>query len=195
MLENNNKKEKRMNLLLETIRILNFHKKNPKDVLWVGNKKAKTTWTKFAQIADTEYNDNYNAPQVAEDLLIVGCGFWLERCWYNGAEWWKYKEVPQAPENAIKLKALTVWQAVKLGISTSCKWESLFKLNDFTLNQDKPKNITYTIYTEEIQPVIRRVCGSEWSSKEEAEKAKKNFLPVFRSKYFIAPIGIDEKNK
>ena len=178
-----------MNLLEETIKALESNGKEANDVLWVGNKKARTTWEAFAQIADTEYDDNHNEPQVAIDLLIVGYGFWLERRCYNSAEWWEFKEVPQAPENTIELRALTVEQAIKLGISTYCGWEDLFRLNDLLSSQYRPKNQAYTIYTKEIQPVIRRVCGSEWSSREEAEEAKKSFLPILRSKYFVAPIG------
>ena len=118
-----------MNLLQETIEILESNGKTSNDVLWVGNYKAKTTWANFAQIADVEYDNGYGAPQVAQDLLIVGDGFWLERHEYDGAEWWEYKEVSKEPENTIELKAVTVEQAEEHGEDVSCGWEDLFRLN------------------------------------------------------------------
>ena len=118
-----------MNLLQETIEDLKDNGKTIDDVLWVGNEKAKTTWTKFAEIADVEYNGGYGSPQVAYDLLIVGNGFWLERHEYDGSEWWEFKKAIIEPKDQIELKAVIIEQAEKLGIEISCGWENLFNLN------------------------------------------------------------------
>ena len=33
--------------------------------------------------------------QVADDLVVVGDSWWLERHEYDGSEWWEYKEKPK----------------------------------------------------------------------------------------------------
>ena len=117
------------NLLEETIKCINANGKTINDILWVGNLKAKTTWINFSKIADVEYDGGYGSPQVAEDLLIVGKGFWLERHEYDGSEWWEFKESISEPEDIIELKAVTINQAEKLGFDISCGWETLYSIN------------------------------------------------------------------
>lgn len=69
------------------------------------------------------------SPQVAEDLLIVGDTWCLERHEYDGSEWWEYKELPKEPTETIALKAVTVEQAEQLNFDVSCGWENLLSLN------------------------------------------------------------------
>jgi len=54
-----------------------------------------------------EYDSGYGATKVAKDLVIVGEDWWLERCEYNGSEWWEFKTLP------VKPKAHRVPQIVK----------------------------------------------------------------------------------
>ena len=46
----------------------------------------------------------------------------------------------------------------------------------------------YGIFTEEVQPVTRRVSTWEWNSRAEAEAAIKELQPEFSDKYFIAEL-------
>lgn len=81
------------------------------------------------KLADTDYDNSYGATEVADDLIIVGENWWLERHEYDGAEWFEFKEMPLKPEDKIDLKAITVIQAKKLGFDVSCGWESLNGIN------------------------------------------------------------------
>jgi len=90
-----------MNLLKETIKALELDGKTQKDVRWVGSKDGKYAigWEEFEKIAkDVEYYCGYGAPEIAEDLVVVGDGWWLERAEYDGSEWWEFKTIPKIKE-------------------------------------------------------------------------------------------------
>jgi len=118
-----------MNLLKETLDELKENGKTEADVCWVGNLNLKCTWDAFKKIADTEYDCGFGSAKVAQDLLIVGKDWWLERHEYDGSEWWEYKSTPKEPIETIDLKALTVEQAENLGYDVSCGWENLLSVN------------------------------------------------------------------
>lgn len=91
-----------MNLLQETKEILEKHNKTLQDVFWVGSTtlkkgqwiRAYTTVEDFVKRADRDYDEGYGQEEVNTKLIIVGEHFWLERCTYDGSEWWEYKEFP-----------------------------------------------------------------------------------------------------
>lgn len=89
----------------------------------------KTTWEDFKKNADIDYDSGYGSSKVAQDLLVVGENWWLERGEYDGSEWWDYKEMPKEPTKTIELKALTVNQANDLGYNVRCGWENLLTIN------------------------------------------------------------------
>ena len=96
-----------MNLLKETIEKLRKHNKEPKDVLYCGTPDfGYFTWEDFEKVADIEYDEGFGGQRVAEDLIIVGNGFWLERHEYDGSEWWEYKAIIAKPEKYNKPKRL-----------------------------------------------------------------------------------------
>ena len=86
------------NLLKETERALNLRDKKLSDVMWVGCEAFQIPINEFLKHADHEYDSSYGAPEVAQDLLVVGTDFWFERHEYDGSEWWEYKEYPQMPK-------------------------------------------------------------------------------------------------
>ena len=100
-----------VNLLKETLEILEKHGKSPKDVKWVGSRDGKyaITWNEFEKIANITYNNSYGAQEIAEDLVVVGEDWWLERCVCDGwSEWWEFKTLPIKQSEAVKFtKALT----------------------------------------------------------------------------------------
>ena len=118
------------NLLEETKNYLRDNHKTIDDVKWVGNNKFYFDVNEFLNIANVEYDSGYGAPEVAQDLLVVGDNWWLERHEYDGSEWWEYKEIPLKPNAKIELKALTVGQAEKLGFDASIGWENLKRINN-----------------------------------------------------------------
>lgn len=117
------------NLLKETLELLESYNKKETDVKWVGTSTHKTTWEDFKKTADVDYESGYGSAKVAQDLLVVGENWWLERGEYDGSEWWDYKEMPKEPTETIELKALTVNQADDLGYDVSCGWENLLSIN------------------------------------------------------------------
>lgn len=93
-----------MNLLKETIDILQNHGKTMDDVLWFGSRNFTISREEFEQKADYDYDKGYGAPEVAQDLLVVGKDFWLERHEYDGSEWWEYKSMPIKPTKKAKAR-------------------------------------------------------------------------------------------
>jgi len=100
------------NLLDETLEVLQKNGKSAADVRWCGSIGfGWFSWDDFVWLANTEYSDGYYSCGVAEDLLVVGEDFWLERHDYDGRRWWEFKRLPQRPENYVKPIALTLEQA------------------------------------------------------------------------------------
>ena len=118
-----------MNLLKETVEILNEHNKKQEDVLWCGSKTfGSFSWSNFEAVADVNYDNGYGSPAVAEDLVVVGSDFWLERHEYDGSEWWEFKQIPTKPAPR-EVECLTIGQANKRNYDVSCGWESLINVN------------------------------------------------------------------
>lgn len=107
-----------INLLEETIEILNENNRSESDVLWVGCPKFKTTWENFKRVANVEYDNGYGGAEVADDLIVMGIDFWLERHEYDGSEWWEFKSKAMFnPQDEIEILAVTRGQAQELGMS------------------------------------------------------------------------------
>lgn len=113
------------NLLAETLGDLRENGKREEDIKWVGGRDCYFTWGEFKKVANVEYVSGFGAPEVAQDLVIVGADWWLERYDYDGAEHWEFKVRPQKPERQIQLKALVVGQVE----GASVGWEDVSELN------------------------------------------------------------------
>lgn len=120
-----------MNLLKETELELIKHGKTIEDIKWVGTRHHYVDIDKFIEIANVLYDDSYGAPEVAENLIVAGDGWWLERQEYDGSEWWEFKEAITKPEEKLELKALTVGQAASNGLDVGYGWETLESLNGY----------------------------------------------------------------
>ena len=114
------------NLLKETKDVLKENGKTIKDIVAVQGNDFGISVEDFWKLADTEYNGGYGAPKVAEDLILVGNGFWLERAEYDGSEWWEYKEFPKILGNIDPVNALTVNQC---NFYNFVGWKTLKELN------------------------------------------------------------------
>ena len=125
------------NLWEETIENLGKHNKSFDDVIAICGNDFQITKEDFEKHSKTEYDDGYGSPKVAEDLLIIGADFWLERHEYDGSEWWEFKQMPQYEELPFKpITALTVEQARENGVNCFCGWENLEDLQ-FKLQNDE----------------------------------------------------------
>lgn len=84
------------NLWEETMRMLAANGKTFENVEYVQGANFGITKENFEQVAKkSEYYSGFGAAIVAEDLVVVGDNWWLERHEYDGSEWWEYKEKPK----------------------------------------------------------------------------------------------------
>lgn len=83
-----------MNLLEETKEKLEDHGKKLSDITFVQGKLFGIPVDKFIELANTEYDGGFGVQEVANDLIVGGDDWWLERHEYDGSEWWEYKEYP-----------------------------------------------------------------------------------------------------
>jgi hypothetical protein len=114
------------NLLEETVEVLTENGKTPADVQWVGSPAGWFTWEEFVAVAEhANYSAGFGSAQVAQDLVVVGDGFWLERAEYDGSEWWAFKTTIARPKLHKQPDALTIEQAEKAKRDLSCGWEPL----------------------------------------------------------------------
>lgn len=90
-----------INLLQETIEILQRYDKTEQDVKWVGDSTHKISWKQFKRYANFEYDNGYGGAEIRLSIVIVGNDFWFQRREYDGSEWWEYKEFPQEPAEVL----------------------------------------------------------------------------------------------
>ena len=84
------------NLWKETIRVLEEHGKTFENVEYIQGTDFGITKENFEKVAKkSNYNSGFGSPKVAEDLVVVGDNWWIERRDYDGSEWWEYKEKPK----------------------------------------------------------------------------------------------------
>lgn len=127
-----------MNLWKETIHELKTNGKTFDDVLVICGNEFQITKDDFKKYANTEYDAGYGAPEVAEDLLIVGADFRLERHDYDGSEWWEFKKIPNYKELPVKaITALTVQQFNNNSGECFCGWKTLSELQGWEAEQDE----------------------------------------------------------
>lgn len=124
------------NLYKETILLLKEKNKTFDDVVWIGCNEFEFPKDQFFRLANEEYDDGFGSQEVAQDLLIVGKDFWLERHEYDGSEWWEYKTVPVKPKEVKVLKRLM-----------GGMWKTLQELNEEeekqTNNSTAPKELPF----------------------------------------------------
>ena len=89
---------KTINLAQETIDFLAHLGKSASDVVWVGNKNGSSaiSWDEFIEMAKRiDYDNGFGSQEIADDLVVVGNNWWLERHEYDGSESWEYQSRPE----------------------------------------------------------------------------------------------------
>ena len=97
------------NLLMETRDFLERHKKKSIQVRFVQTSQGSMDWATFEKLAaNADYDSGFSGPEIAEDLVVVGYDWWMERHEYEGAEWWEFKTLPSERSRLVdpKLKNL-----------------------------------------------------------------------------------------
>ena len=107
------KKEIKMNLLKETLEILEQHGYTFDDVIAIYGDKFQITKENFINLADVEYDDGYGGAEVARDLRILGNDFIIHRAEYHGSEWWhfEYTSLDKIPQQIKQIQALVESQS------------------------------------------------------------------------------------
>lgn len=91
------------NLVKETLEDLESLGLKAEDVLWVGSYDGKyaMSWDQFqARYKNVTYDSGFGAQEIAEDLVVVGTNWWLEREEYDGSERWAFKQLPARSDDA-----------------------------------------------------------------------------------------------
>lgn len=106
------------NLLQETIKVIEDCGHTTHDVKWVGSRDGvfAIDWEKFCELANFEYDSGYGGQEIANDLVVVGEDWWLERHDYDGSEWWEHKKIPQIQSATIPISKLigdNGWSSLK----------------------------------------------------------------------------------
>lgn len=104
------------NLWEETIEFLKENSKTFEDVLYIQGGDFKVTKENFEIVAKkTDYDDSFGAQHVATDLVLVGDGWWIERCEYDGSEWWEFKTIPTEKDKVVPILYLDrgLWDTLK----------------------------------------------------------------------------------
>lgn len=72
------------------------------DVMFVGSYdgKYRINWSEFEEIANFEYDNGHGSQEIASDLIVYfNDGSWLERCEYDGSEWWFFVDFKSFSNN------------------------------------------------------------------------------------------------
>ena len=121
-----------MNLLQETKEAIKESGHTEADIIFIGSENSghQCTWEEFCVLADVEYDNDYGAQEVAQDLIIAfkdGQKLW--RGEYDGSEWWNYSTPFKRPHVALPIKCLVVEGTGRVG------WVDLAEINEAS-NED-----------------------------------------------------------
>lgn len=108
-------------IIEETKEELKEHNLTVNDVKWVGSADGKLalTWKEFEEkFKDLKYDSGYGGQEIAMDLVVVGCDWWLERHEYDGSERWEFKKLPIKNNDAMAFENIT-----------GGDWETLEEMN------------------------------------------------------------------
>jgi len=105
-----------MNLLKETIEVIEGHGYTYKDVLCVAGDDYRFTWDTFVSLANVEYDSGFGSQEVAMDLKVIGKDWYMTRDEYDGAESWAFHKMPsiklpvQTPKSLVVGEDLVGWE-------------------------------------------------------------------------------------
>ena len=114
------------NLWEETICVLAHNGKTWADVKYICGDDFRISKENYEEVAkNTNYDDGFGAPEVAEDLQIIGEDWWLTRDEYDGSEYWIFHKKPDvAYMPVVNVKRLSVRGTDNIG------WRTLKELNE-----------------------------------------------------------------
>jgi len=108
-----------MNLLKETIDIIESSSLIIEDIIFIGSEKTghECTWDEFKILADKYYDDGFGAQEVAYDLIFVfKDGTKMVRSEYDGSEIWEIQKPFIRPKQKFSIKSLFArvgWDSVQ----------------------------------------------------------------------------------
>ena len=114
------------NIVEETLKVLKDHGKAPEDVSWVGSNDGEyaMSWEDFFyRFTKIVYDAGYGAQEIAQDLVVVGDNWWLEREEYDGAENWIYKNCPTPASKPRAFSHITHPEGDGWCLLSECNWD------------------------------------------------------------------------
>lgn len=93
------------NLYEETLRSIDESNHTPDNISWIGTRNGEyaISWKEYQQISDFTYYSGFGGTNIPRDLIVVFTDrTWLERCEYDGEEWWQYVSIPEQSPSANK---------------------------------------------------------------------------------------------
>ena len=79
-----------VNFLKETISVMGKYTLDPKEIIYIGDRKSSCSWEDFQKIANIEYDNGYGGVAIIKGLIIVfKNGVEMYRGGYDGREGWE----------------------------------------------------------------------------------------------------------
>ena len=125
----------RVNLLRETIELLERHGKKLSDIEFIRGVNPPSYKTinhkvdegTLNEILDLDYDADYGIENINLNLQLVGKDFWLERREYDGSEWWEYRTMPTYDGTPVHYEPLSDddigWEGILIGNLRKAKHE------------------------------------------------------------------------
>lgn len=109
------------NLYDETASVLNAHGLSVEDIVNVYGEEFSISVDNFLEVSkNTDYDSGFGSAEVANDLIVAGNDWWLERYEYDGSEGWEFKTMATPPEEVKEVKTLG---------GTEFMWNTLSEMN------------------------------------------------------------------
>lgn len=109
-----------INFLDYTKKYLQLHKKKFKDIVWIGSQDGskKISWTNFNKLANIDFAPEWNYPQFARNLVIVGNNWYLKFKYISFYWEWQYLEqdVPVLQHKHENINKLFVYSLDKFSL-------------------------------------------------------------------------------
>lgn len=106
------------NLYEETVNTLEYYDKGWNDVIGICGDDIRIPLQNFKKMANKTYNSGFGFAEVPLDLKIVGEDWWLERAEYKGAEWWKFKKMPDVYNLPLEKEEFNLFNSTSTGERT-----------------------------------------------------------------------------
>jgi hypothetical protein len=106
------------NFLRETLTDIHRFGQCPESIVYIGDGgNYFCSWDEFQLLANFRYDSGFGSTHIPLDLVIVFKDHsWLSRDEYDGAEWWRYNQVPNTTLSRERIRTFNTslcWKTIK----------------------------------------------------------------------------------